>query len=175
MSAMPEKDRKGRPVDPYKESAKLPLYWIDESKPLLFTGSSKVACNALKNLANTCVKQLQPGEVPVIEIDVDSYQHPERAFGRVYFGIFHVIDSMPAAEAMQLMGGDKTVERRPQRELVENEDADPPDEVELDQDSDDEPDLRRAASSPRRHRTSSGQRRPVTKQSRKSAAKSKRR
>jgi hypothetical protein len=100
-----ERDPKGNPRDPVRESVRLPLLWLQERKPLMFSSSSTAGCNALKNLLRQCLEQAQADCVPVVEIEIDSYQHSVRTIGEVFYPKFNVIDWMPTARVMRIQSG----------------------------------------------------------------------
>jgi len=46
----------------------------------------------------------KPGEVPVIALDVGSYQHRNRAYGEIRFPVFRIVDWMPAKDLPPIEG-----------------------------------------------------------------------
>jgi hypothetical protein len=108
----PERDHKGRPRDPLKESARVPVFWKKEHKPLILTGSSRGMCGAVRRLVDKCLGA-EAGTVPVIVIQVDSYQM--KKVGTVYYPIFDIVDWIPVPQVMRLLSGahDDEPEKRP--------------------------------------------------------------
>jgi hypothetical protein len=108
-SQWPGRDPKGRPLDPFRESVRLPMLWIEKRKPLLFSSSGETQCRAVKRLAKACVEQAraEPGmtvdRVPVVKIDVDCYQHSVRSIGEIFFPVFEIVDWVPTAQMAHVL------------------------------------------------------------------------
>jgi hypothetical protein len=71
-----------------------------------FTTSSRGGLSALGelSLAHGNRMRQKPGELPIVELDVGSYQHPNRAYGEVRFPVFKVVDWVAAASLPELEG-----------------------------------------------------------------------
>jgi hypothetical protein len=104
-----ERDARGRPRDPYRESARLPLVWIEQRLPLLFTTSSDSGVAAVKTLLRNCIEhgRGRNAHAPVVQIAVDSYQHPSRSVGEIFYPIFELSgDWLPPTEVTALLAGE---------------------------------------------------------------------
>jgi hypothetical protein len=114
-----ERDARGKPKDPYRESVRAPFLWLQERKPLLFTASSDAGCNAVKNLLTQSAKQSQPDCLPICEIEVNFYQHPVRTIGQVFYPVFRIGDWMPVAQVLSIQNGQTTFgEAAPRRAVA---------------------------------------------------------
>src|SRR5262249_31892144 len=84
-----ETDNEGRPRDPWQFGNELVLIAVEDGKLYTFTTSSRGGLNAIGELCKTFGKmnRQQPDKIPVIELDVGSYQHSNRAFGRIKYPI----------------------------------------------------------------------------------------
>jgi hypothetical protein len=83
-----ELDATGKPRDPWQEGFYLPM--ITENRETVFTFSSTSDGGRRHALAPLCREygghvRLHPDEIPVIGLGQGSYQHPDRAIGRVKF------------------------------------------------------------------------------------------
>jgi hypothetical protein len=101
----PDRDPRGRPRDPFRESVQLPTLWLDERKPLMFVSSSDTQVKAVKRLVKQCLEQAQPDDVPIVTIDVSSYTHSQRTIGEVFFPIFGIVKWKAPAQVLQIMNG----------------------------------------------------------------------
>jgi hypothetical protein len=102
-----ETDDAGQPRDPWQFSNKLILVAVETGRPYTFTTSSRGGLNAIGELCKAFGKNMrqQPDKVPVIELDVGSYQHSNRSFGRIKFPVFRIADWADAARAQRLLDG----------------------------------------------------------------------
>jgi hypothetical protein len=82
----------GRPRDPWQLSNSLVLLDTESGEFYTFNSSSKGGLGAVGELAKVYGKHLRqkPDEMPAIELDVGSYQHPNRAYGEIRFPILRV-------------------------------------------------------------------------------------
>jgi hypothetical protein len=99
----PERDQRGKPKDPFRESVRLPLFWINERKPLMFTSSSTTGYRAVRHLVKECLKHAQFDQVAIITIEVASYQHQQ--YGDVFYPIFNIVNWMKAEQVARLLNG----------------------------------------------------------------------
>jgi hypothetical protein len=98
----------GEPRDPWQFSNYLILVSQDEpARTFTFTTSSRGGLGAIGELSKTYGKALRqhPGQCPVIELDVGSYLHSNRAYGRIKFPIFKVVDWVAEAPFTKLLTG----------------------------------------------------------------------
>jgi hypothetical protein len=89
-----EKDEQsGKPRDPWRESAYLPMVSTNGEKVYTFaTSSDGGRRRAIVPLCSEYGKHIRfaPDEVPLVKLDQDSYQHPNRTIGRVKFPLLPV-------------------------------------------------------------------------------------
>lgn len=91
-----EIDEQGRERDPWQFSNYLILKTPGEQGEdamFTFTTSSRGGLNAIGELCKTYGKAMRqkPDEFPIISLGVDSYQHSNKAYGRIKFPVFKVI------------------------------------------------------------------------------------
>jgi len=87
-----EVDNNGKPRDPWQFSNYLLLKGDGDGELYTFTTSSKGGLNALGDLCKAYGKAMaqRPNEYPVIAVGVDSYDHPNRSFGRIKVPTFKI-------------------------------------------------------------------------------------
>ena len=94
-----EVDDQGRERDPWQLTNYLLLKGTedDDSELYTFTTSSKGGLNALGDLCKVYGKAMgmHADEYPVIAIGIDSYDHPNRSFGRIKVPTFKVVGWAP--------------------------------------------------------------------------------
>ena len=85
-------DDDGEPRDPWQFCNYLPMN--DRDDPWTFTTSSKGGLNAIAALCAEFDHWMRkhPNKNPAVELGVDSYQHPNRSYGRIKFPVFKIID-----------------------------------------------------------------------------------
>ncbi len=105
-----ERDSKGRPIDPISESVRVPMLWLAERKPLMFSSSSNGGCNAVKHLIRNTLAEIEADQLPIVEIEVDSYPH--KKFGEVFYPVFRIVGSKTPAQIMQIMNGHAAADSR---------------------------------------------------------------
>jgi hypothetical protein len=95
-----ERDDEGQPRDPWQFSNHLILIARDGGDLYTFTTSSRGGLSAIGELCKSYGKQIRqrPDQHPVIELDVGSYQHSNRSYGRIKFPVFTVVDWASKAE-----------------------------------------------------------------------------
>jgi hypothetical protein len=98
-------DDDGEPRDPWQFSNELVLIDLESDELFTFSTSSKGSLGAIGELCKSHGKHLRmkPDEVPIVELDVGSYQHPNRNYGEIRFPIFKVVewvstDKLPAID-----------------------------------------------------------------------------
>jgi hypothetical protein len=110
-ATLPETDRSlwptdddGRAIDPYKEAAMLPMKNPETSAEYTYSTSSIGGVRACKKLVSNFVKQIKAapettaGCLPVVELGVQSYQHPDRKRGTIFNPVLSGIDWVRASE-----------------------------------------------------------------------------
>lgn len=98
-----EVDEQGRERDPWQFSNYLILKTPGESGDdalFTFTTSSRGGLNAIGELCKAYGKAMRqkPDEFPVISLGVGSYQHSNKAYGRIKFPVFEVTGWVAKAE-----------------------------------------------------------------------------
>ena len=93
-----EADVKGERRDPWQFTNYLPM--MNEKDELFtFTTGSRGGISAIAGLARRYAnhRRRHPDVFPLIALDVDSYQHPNREFGRIKFPVFAPAGYAPKA------------------------------------------------------------------------------
>lgn len=104
-----EVDEQGRERDPWQFSNYLILKNPEgngEDDLFTFTTSSRGGLNAIGELCKAYGKAMRqrPDEFPIVALKVGSYQHSNKAYGRIKFPIFEVTGWAPKAEFAQALG-----------------------------------------------------------------------
>jgi hypothetical protein len=90
-------DDDGKPRDPWQFSNNIVL--AEEANGCLytFTTSSKGGIGAIGELCKTYgqVMRQHPDEWPIVALDVDSYAHANKSYGRIKFPIFEIVGWAP--------------------------------------------------------------------------------
>src|SRR5260370_5158729 len=86
-------DDKGEPRDPWQFGYRLPLVDRATGETLIFSTSSRGGIGAIGQLSTVYGKHLgqAPDELPVVALEVGSYQHTNKAFGRIKFPVLRVV------------------------------------------------------------------------------------
>jgi hypothetical protein len=92
-----EVDETGRFRDPWQFTNSLELASEDGSEQYTFPTSSKGGISAIGELCKAFGEEmhLHPDEWPVVELDVGSYAHSNKSFGRIKFPIFTIVGWAP--------------------------------------------------------------------------------
>ena len=92
-----ERDSKGQPRDPWQFTNHLILHDPDSGDVCTFATNSRGGLSAVGELCKVYGKHIRqhPDEDPVVELDVGSYSHRDKAIGRVKFPIFKVVGWVP--------------------------------------------------------------------------------
>ena len=104
----------GRPIDPYKEAAMLPMKDPESGAEYTYSTSSVGGVRACKKLVGNFVKQIKAapettaGCLPVVELGVQSYQHPDRKRGTIFNPVLLGVDWVRASEIAGLTSLAKT-------------------------------------------------------------------
>jgi hypothetical protein len=87
-----ETDDQGHPKDPWTFSNYLVMVDVKTKEAYTFTTSSRGGLGAIGELCKTYGKHMReaPDQYPVITLDVGSYLHREKAYGRIKFPKFNV-------------------------------------------------------------------------------------
>jgi hypothetical protein len=106
-----ETDDGGEPRDPWQFSNYLVMADPESREVFTFTTSSRGGLGAIGELCKVFGKQMrqQPDKIPVVELDVGSYQHREKSYGRIKYPIFKIAgwaDRAPFAELLGSSNGD---------------------------------------------------------------------
>jgi hypothetical protein len=108
-----EIDEKGERRDPWQFSNYLIMATAEENELYTFTTASRGGLGAIGELCKAYGKTMRqrPDQYPIIALDVGSYQHSNRAYGRIKFPIFEIVDWTNKAPLVPLLenaggGGD---------------------------------------------------------------------
>jgi hypothetical protein len=105
-----EVDDKGQPRDPWQFSNYLIMKTPGEDDPedglFTFTVSSKGGIGAVGELCKTYGKamRLRPDQFPVVRLNVGSYEHSNKQFGRIKFPILEIVGWAPKTEFTEVLG-----------------------------------------------------------------------
>jgi hypothetical protein len=90
-------DENGHPRDPWQFTNNLVLASVDDAELFTFATSSKGGLGAIGELCKAYGAEMHqhPNEWPVIELEVGSYAHNNKAYGRIKFPIFKIVDWTP--------------------------------------------------------------------------------
>ncbi len=101
-------DEDGRPVDPWKEAAMLPMKNPETGAEYTYSTSSVGGTRAVKKLIGNFVKQIKAapettaGCLPVVELGVQSYQHTDRKRGTIFNPLLLGVDWVRACDIADL-------------------------------------------------------------------------
>jgi hypothetical protein len=99
----------GTPKDPYRESVALPMVRMKDGHLFTFSSSSEGGVRAVKRLVKYClihqrtVPAAMADHVPIVEINVGHYQHPNRQVGQIFFPILDVADWVPPGQVLHAL------------------------------------------------------------------------
>jgi hypothetical protein len=102
-------DERGDPKDPWQLANELPMVMrTDTGKVFTFTTSSRGGLGALGELCKVYGRHMRanPNEYPIVRLDVGSYMHPNKAFGRIKYPKFEVIGWAPKEPYEAAANGD---------------------------------------------------------------------
>lgn len=103
-----EVDDQGRERDPWQFSNYLILKAEEGDELFTFATSSRGGLNAIGELCKTYGKAMRqrPEEYPVVSLKVGSYQHSNKAYGRIKFPIFEVVGWAAKADFAQALNNE---------------------------------------------------------------------
>jgi hypothetical protein len=92
-----ERDRAGKPKDPWQKTHRLTLVTPDKTHAFTFATTSDGGAKALGDLSREWDREMgkRPGTLPLVALEADSYEH--KAYGRVKIPVFSVIRYVDAA------------------------------------------------------------------------------
>jgi hypothetical protein len=115
-------DDDGRPIDPWKEAAMLPMKDLETGAEYTFSTSSVGGVRACKKLVGDYIKQLKAapettaGCLPIVELQVQSYQHTDRKRGTIFNPVLLGIDWIRATDIAALPPLSESPPEQPQFE-----------------------------------------------------------
>ena len=91
-----EKDKDGKAIDPWTFTNELPMADPETGEQMTFAASSKGGIGGVRNLCKAYGKEYRQrvGMVPVIELQRDSYIHPE--YKKLYVPVLPIVEWVPA-------------------------------------------------------------------------------
>jgi hypothetical protein len=103
-----ERDDRGDPKDPWQLTNYLPMVGQDET--YTFTTSSKGGIGAIGELCKVYGRHMRerPEEYPRIKLEVGSYMHSDKQFGRIRFPVFKVNGCANKAPLLKEIEGGET-------------------------------------------------------------------
>ena len=92
-----ETDDEGQARDPWQFSNQLELADPDKGELYTFCTSSKGGLTAIGELCKQygAAMRQRPDDWPVIELGVGSYAHANKAYGKIKYPVFGIVDSVP--------------------------------------------------------------------------------
>ena len=105
-------DSQGRPRDPWQLTNYLILKSPGSDKLYTFATSSRGGLNAIGELCKVYGRAMRqrPNEYPIIALNVDSYRHSNKEFGKIYTPKFDVVGWVPKAEFAAALAEDEKAE-----------------------------------------------------------------
>jgi hypothetical protein len=100
------KGHDGKPEDPWREGALLPLKDLKTGAEYTYSTSSVGGTRAIKHLISTYAWQLRAApetttnHLPVVELGVRSYKHADRKRGTIYNPVLDGVDWVPASAVL---------------------------------------------------------------------------
>lgn len=87
-----EEDENGKPKDPWNFTNELPLANPETGEQMTFSASSKGGIGAIGNLCKAYGREYRAreGQVPIIELQRDSYKH--KVYGKTYVPLIPIVD-----------------------------------------------------------------------------------
>jgi hypothetical protein len=100
----------GEPKDPWQLSNNIVLVNLESDALYTYSTSSKGGLSAIGELCKEHGKHVRakPDEMPLVELDVGSYQHTNRAYGEIRFPIFKRVDWIAADKLPPIDGTSST-------------------------------------------------------------------
>jgi hypothetical protein len=97
----------GRPRDPWQFTNMIVVIELETSNLFTFSTTSRGGLDAVGQLALKYGERLRqhPGEMPVVELDRNKYQHSDRKVGEVRIPILRIVDWIPLKDLPPLDGG----------------------------------------------------------------------
>lgn len=82
----------GQPRDPWQFSNYLIMKEPDSDQLFTFTTSSRGGINAVGDLCKRYGKEMRqrPNDFPIVSLDVDSYRHPNKAYGKIFVPVLRI-------------------------------------------------------------------------------------
>jgi hypothetical protein len=101
-----ELDNSGQPKDPWTFTNYLPLMAHD-GELFTFTTSSRGGLGAVADLSRRYAKHRRnnPDVFPIIALEVGSYEHAQKAFGRIKFPVFKPMGYEPKSRFVEALAG----------------------------------------------------------------------
>jgi hypothetical protein len=84
-----ERDKKGKPIDPWKPARELPVILLTLTlDAVVYSTSSQGGVKAVSVLKKALMGERRdpscPTALPIVSLDVDSYKHSEKEYGTIY-------------------------------------------------------------------------------------------
>lgn len=117
----------GQPRDPWQLSNYLIMKDPESNQLYTFTTSSRGGLNAIGDLCKRYGKEfrMRPDEFPIVSLDVDSYRHPNKQYGKIFVPIFTIAGWAPKAEfsdALEAEAGDRKADEENRSETQKTAD-----------------------------------------------------
>jgi hypothetical protein len=101
-----ERDDRGDPRDPYALTNEITIVSADKSKVFTFTTSSRGGLSALGEISKAYGARMRahPTQVPLVKLDVNTYLHLNKAFGRIKTPRFTIVDWVEVGQYAKAAG-----------------------------------------------------------------------
>jgi hypothetical protein len=119
-------DEQGRPRDPWQLANYLILANPDTQELYTFTTGSRGGLSAIGELSKKYGRHIRqaPGDLPLIELEVGSYMHRDKAFGKIKVPILNVVNWTNGAAYFDLLeGGSSAPQPKSESMAIEHERA----------------------------------------------------
>lgn len=106
--------------DGWVKCAQIPMRDLETGEQFLFKAASNGSYRALGKFLKAFSKQYKkhPDEIPIVELDMESYEHKKKQYGKIFNPIFNLVDFM-TVEDLDALVSDDGEGYEPEEEKVE--------------------------------------------------------
>jgi hypothetical protein len=103
-----DNDERGEPRDPFQLTNEITIVSPTKDKVYTFTTSSRGGLSALGEIAKAYGARMRqyPTQVPLVKLEVNSYMHSNRSFGRIKTPRFAIVDWVEKGQYQKTAGVD---------------------------------------------------------------------
>lgn len=97
----------GRPRDPWQMTWMVIFTGVDDDEVYTYSTSSKGGIKAIGALSTAYGRQMamHPGQLPIVALLSDSYDHPNKAYGEIKTPVLQITGWVPSAQALAKIDG----------------------------------------------------------------------